>query len=247
MTYSRRLIVGCCIVIACSLLALPFLTWPSDESSQADDDDPPDSIQTAQAKAAAVEVVLQYLKAAAMADKEAALKLVGIPWLESDVIFANPKVIMRRDELAALLPKKLAGLRTFGQNPGPGAVESYHSVRIDMRDERLRKLCDQVIGDDEGWLVTVKGDGSWLDFFLVRTKAEKTELAGGPFRLWEPYLAAESAGAGNRTLSPTEMPLADWKKTFDAWMAEVHARANRYPPGFLLGDSRESIYEGCGE
>ena len=41
--------------------------------------------------------------------------------------------------------------------------------------------------------------------------------------------------------------LADWKKNFDAWMAEVERRAHRYPPGFVLDDSRESIYQGCGE
>jgi|ERR1043165_16390 hypothetical protein len=39
----------------------------------------------------------------------------------------------------------------------------------------------------------------------------------------------------------------DWKKKFDAWMDEVEARAHRYPPGFVMNDSRESMYEGCGE
>ena len=35
--------------------------------------------------------------------------------------------------------------------------------------------------------------------------------------------------------------------TGDAWMADVQKRAHRYPPGFVLDDSRESIYEGRGE
>jgi hypothetical protein len=39
----------------------------------------------------------------------------------------------------------------------------------------------------------------------------------------------------------------DWQRNFDAWMKEVAGRAGRYPPGFELDDSRESIYEGRGE
>ena len=38
-----------------------------------------------------------------------------------------------------------------------------------------------------------------------------------------------------------------WKRDFDAWMAAVEARAGRYPRGFVMDDSRESIYDGCGE
>jgi hypothetical protein len=39
----------------------------------------------------------------------------------------------------------------------------------------------------------------------------------------------------------------DWKKGFDAWMDDVQERARRYPPEFVMDDSRESIYQGCGE
>jgi len=60
-------------------------------------------------------------------------------------------------------------------------------------------------------------------------------------------LAAEGANSGHLSPSPTEAPFADWKKNFDAWIAEVRARARRYPLGFVMDDSRESIYEGCGE
>lgn len=49
------------------------------------------------------------------------------------------------------------------------------------------------------------------------------------------------------TLSPTAASFGDWKKNFAAWMADVQGRAHRYPPGFVMDDSRESIYEGCGE
>ena len=37
------------------------------------------------------------------------------------------------------------------------------------------------------------------------------------------------------------------QKAFDRWMARVQERADRYPPGFIVDDSRESIYEGRGE
>lgn len=38
-----------------------------------------------------------------------------------------------------------------------------------------------------------------------------------------------------------------WKARFDAYLEEVKKQANDYPPGFVADDSRESIYEGCGE
>jgi hypothetical protein len=60
-------------------------------------------------------------------------------------------------------------------------------------------------------------------------------------------LAAEGVGNGHPTPSRTAASFDEWNKTFDAWMADVRARADRYPPGFVLDDSRESIYEGCGE
>ena len=60
-------------------------------------------------------------------------------------------------------------------------------------------------------------------------------------------LAAASDGNGDFRPSPTAAPFEDWKKTFDAWMADVQARAHRYPPGFVMNDSRESMYEGCGQ
>ena len=58
----------------------------------------------------------------------------------------------------------------------------------------------------------------------------------------------ELAAKSNSTQLPALPPeFDDWKNNFDAWMARVQARASRYPPGFVLDDSRESIYEGCGE
>lgn len=42
-------------------------------------------------------------------------------------------------------------------------------------------------------------------------------------------------------------PYPEWQRAFEAWMAEVQARAHRYPEGFFVDDSRESMYEGCGQ
>jgi hypothetical protein len=52
---------------------------------------------------------------------------------------------------------------------------------------------------------------------------------------------------GQTAQALADLPYDEWKKGFDAWMADVRARAHRYPPGFTLDDSRDSIYEGCGE
>ena len=40
---------------------------------------------------------------------------------------------------------------------------------------------------------------------------------------------------------------AEREKALADWMAQVEKRANRYPAGFAVDDSRESIYKGCGE
>ncbi len=49
--------------------------------------------------------------------------------------------------------------------------------------------------------------------------------------------------------SHPSLPLSadERQRQFDAWMCEVQSRAGRYPPGFKVDDSRESIYEGRGE
>jgi hypothetical protein len=46
---------------------------------------------------------------------------------------------------------------------------------------------------------------------------------------------------------PTPPSPGDWQRRFDAYLREVAARAGRYPEGFVLDDSRETIYEGQGE
>jgi antitoxin (DNA-binding transcriptional repressor) of toxin-antitoxin stability system len=45
--------------------------------------------------------------------------------------------------------------------------------------------------------------------------------------------------------APATSPGKDsWSSQFDDWMRTVDARAGRYPAGFTLDDSRESIYDG---
>ncbi len=46
---------------------------------------------------------------------------------------------------------------------------------------------------------------------------------------------------------PTTLSPDEWHRLFDAYMRQVAARAGRYPKGFVVDDSRESIYEGRGE
>jgi hypothetical protein len=49
------------------------------------------------------------------------------------------------------------------------------------------------------------------------------------------------------TRQPAPSSPDDWQGRFDAYLREVAARAGRYPPGFAVDDSRETIYEGRGE
>ena len=48
-------------------------------------------------------------------------------------------------------------------------------------------------------------------------------------------------------LAESEPSADERRQAFDEWMALVHKRAARYPEGFIVDDSRESIYEGRGE
>jgi hypothetical protein len=46
---------------------------------------------------------------------------------------------------------------------------------------------------------------------------------------------------------PPRASASEWSTQFDAWMGAVALRANRYPAGFIVDDSRETIYEGPDE
>ena len=50
-----------------------------------------------------------------------------------------------------------------------------------------------------------------------------------------------------RNGSPGQMPSIPltgeaWKRELEAWKQDAERRANRYPPGHVLDDSRETIY-----
>ncbi len=49
------------------------------------------------------------------------------------------------------------------------------------------------------------------------------------------------------THPPAPASPEEWRRQFDAYLREVAARAGSYPEGFVLDDSRETIYEGRGE
>jgi hypothetical protein len=51
------------------------------------------------------------------------------------------------------------------------------------------------------------------------------------------------AGAAPASFSSS----GEWRSRFNEWMREVTARSGRYPPGFVVDDRRETIYEGRGE
>ena len=50
-----------------------------------------------------------------------------------------------------------------------------------------------------------------------------------------------------RALAQPPVSPDEWGSRFEAYLQEVTARADRYPSGFVVDDSRESIYEGCCE
>jgi hypothetical protein len=60
-------------------------------------------------------------------------------------------------------------------------------------------------------------------------------------------LAAESQIEAPPVASTDELPYTVWKERFDAHMAVVATRADRYPPDHITDVSREGMNEGCGE
>jgi hypothetical protein len=76
-----------------------------------------------------------------------------------------------------------------------------------------------------------------------KADAQNTTVEG----LLEPLL---DRIAEAESVSPSQTPApsaAQRQEAFAEWMSQVQHRADRYPPGFVVDDSRESIYEGCGE
>jgi antitoxin (DNA-binding transcriptional repressor) of toxin-antitoxin stability system len=64
----------------------------------------------------------------------------------------------------------------------------------------------------------------------------------------EEFLVTDAGHVVARILPalPSAAPLvqfdASWRRELDEWRQEAQSRAHRYPPGFVLDDSRETIY-----
>jgi antitoxin (DNA-binding transcriptional repressor) of toxin-antitoxin stability system len=64
----------------------------------------------------------------------------------------------------------------------------------------------------------------------------------------EEFLVTEAGRPVARIIAPAHSEAdrvlsgEQWQREFDAWMKDVEARADRYPPGFVLDDSYDAIY-----
>ena len=63
----------------------------------------------------------------------------------------------------------------------------------------------------------------------------------------EPWLDRLAETEPASAIRPFLHTASEREKAFAEWMAQVQKRADRYPAGFVVDDSRESIYEGCGD
>jgi antitoxin (DNA-binding transcriptional repressor) of toxin-antitoxin stability system len=67
----------------------------------------------------------------------------------------------------------------------------------------------------------------------------------------EEFVVTDHGQAVARILPPQVAPATEttddaWRRQFNDWMDGVDARSERYPKGFTVDDSRESIYHGRG-
>jgi antitoxin (DNA-binding transcriptional repressor) of toxin-antitoxin stability system len=60
----------------------------------------------------------------------------------------------------------------------------------------------------------------------------------------EEFVVTDHGQAVARIVPATSPGKDSWSSQFDDWMRTVDARAGRYPAGFTLDDSRETIYDG---
>ncbi len=60
-------------------------------------------------------------------------------------------------------------------------------------------------------------------------------------------LAQQASTDRHAATTPVKLSDDEWKARFDALTQLIRSRSDRYPPGFQIDDSREAMYEGCGE
>ncbi len=77
--------------------------------------------------------------------------------------------------------------------------------------------------------------------------ARMIDVTGLPDTAVEAVQALVDVLRGQATPPPGPPSGQTWATQFDAWMHEVALRARRYPEGFVVDDSRETIYESRGE
>ena len=82
-----------------------------------------------------------------------------------------------------------------------------------------------------------------MDEFGANWPRLLAQLAAG-----EELLLTDAGRPVGRVLPPTPLSVeppptaAGWRQEFDAWQRDVQARADRYPPGFVVDCSYEAIY-----
>jgi hypothetical protein len=75
-----------------------------------------------------------------------------------------------------------------------------------------------------------------------RLSARAAALAISVEDLVQPVLE-RIAESGTSSLQPTVPLTGDaWRAELEAWKRDAESRADRYPPGFVLDDSRETSY-----
>jgi hypothetical protein len=123
------------------------------------------------------EVLDKYLKAVAAKDLPAMTALADVPWLDRD-----RQLVRDRTGLGKALERVVIQLP---KDEGRRLVETvpYKKARDHFKDEALRKLLDEVLGED-GWLAAVEEDGYALSLrvILIRVKGDKAAVVAGPLK-----------------------------------------------------------------
>jgi hypothetical protein len=82
---------------------------------------------------------------------------------------------------------------------------------------------------------------------LTPTPQDKiVDLHGLPDKAVEAVRVVVEAMRQQESPQPSTTP-EEWHRRFEAYLQEVASRSGRYPDGFVADDSRDAIYEGCGE